>query len=115
MIERLFHRYVGAVFPDRHHHLDLVVQVPGDLREGDGGAVRNDGVRRLHEKERRLALGVMPHLARVLGVVAADAIDAPHREFLVALRYRQGRRRPEIDRVFHLSSSFRPVFKSASR
>ena len=41
-----------------------------------------DGVGGLLEKERRLAVGIGAHLARVRGVIAPDAVDSPHREYL---------------------------------
>jgi hypothetical protein len=42
-----------------------------------------DRIRRLLEEERRLAVRVRSHLTRVRRIVAADAIDPPHRKLLV--------------------------------
>ena len=46
--------------------------------------------RRLGEEERRLAVRVRAHLARVRGVVAADAVDAVDGELLGAAFDRDG-------------------------
>jgi hypothetical protein len=64
----------------------------------DGHALRDelDGVRRLLEKERWFARRVRPHLARMGGVVAPDAVDAPHRILLVSADHRdRGKGMPE--------------------
>ena len=53
----------------------------GDARRPAGV---DDGVGRLHEEERRLAVRVLAHLAGVGGVVAADAEDAVDGELFVA-------------------------------
>src|SRR3546814_2270626 len=50
---------------------------------GEGRAVLNDRIRRLHEEKGRVAL-VVAQFARMRRVVAADAVDAAHREPLVA-------------------------------
>ncbi len=74
---------VAPAAADGHHELDLVVQVLRERRvvEGAGLALGHDDdvVGGLQEEERRLATGEA-HLLGVLGVVAADAIDAAHRE-----------------------------------
>ena len=76
-------RDVAAALADRDDQLDLVVQVLGQarVRHPAGLALgdRQHRVGRLHEEERRLAAGEA-HLLRVLDVVAADAVDAVHRE-----------------------------------
>lgn len=69
---------------DRHHQFDLVVQVCGLGRIGNDGPVGDDGVGRLHEEEGRLTVGIGPHLARMGGIVAADAVDAAHRKRIAA-------------------------------
>ena len=73
--------------------LDLVVQVIGGDWEGQATAVWNDGGGGLHEEERRLAVGVVAHLDRVLGVVAPDAEDPQHGEDGVGAVDRQRHRR----------------------
>jgi len=50
------------------------------LRERQHRAVGSNGVRGLHEEKGRLAVRVVPHLARVLRVVAAHAINAADEE-----------------------------------
>src|SRR5689334_11072492 len=77
-VERLFLRDVAPAGFQRHHHLDLVVQVAGERRIRHGAAVMHDRVRGLCEEKRRLAL-VLAHLLDVLEIVAPDAPDAPHR------------------------------------
>ena len=99
MLERLLDGDVLPALGDRDHHLDLVVDVLRAHRIRHGRAVLHDGIRRLHEEERRLAVGVVPHLARVLGVVAAHAVDAPHRKACVAALDGQGRGGADVDDV----------------
>jgi hypothetical protein len=53
-----------------------MVQLGALRRVGHVGAVDQQGVGRFHEEERRLAIRIAAHFARVLGVVAADAEDA---------------------------------------
>src|SRR5690606_22171441 len=75
---------VRAAGTDRHHQLDLVLQV---LRRGRVGRLgRLPGctvdhrVGRLAKEERRPAVGIEAHFAGVRGIVAAHAVDAPHGE-----------------------------------
>jgi hypothetical protein len=68
-------------------------------RVADLRAVLHDRVRGLHEEERRLAIRVVPHFLGVLGVVAADAVDASHREAHVAAFHRDGGDRTDVDHV----------------
>ena len=73
-------RDVPPIRADGDHELDLVVQILRPAREGQGAAAGHDGIGRLGEEEGRLAVRIMPHLPRVIGIVAADAPDAPHGE-----------------------------------
>src|SRR6516225_11832404 len=73
---------VAATALKRDYQFDLVVHVLGQRRIRHGTAVRHDRVGGLGEIERRQPF-VLPHLADVLYVVAADAPDAAHGEFLV--------------------------------
>src|SRR5438045_3219375 len=75
-LERLLERNVLPALADRDDHLDLVVDVLRADGIGDRRAALHDGIRRLHEEERRLAIRVVAHLARMLGVIAADAVNA---------------------------------------
>ena len=95
VLERALDRDVAAALGERHHQLELEMDVLGAGRVGEGAAARDQSVGGLHEEERRLAVGVVAHLAGVLGVVAADAEDAVHREQIarVADRQRDDRRR----------------------
>src|SRR5690606_32877593 len=63
---------------------DLVLQVVGSGRIRNAAAVGDDRVGGLLEEERRIALVAFLHLADVLEIVAADAIDATNRKRLVA-------------------------------
>ena len=71
-------------FAERHRELDLVVDVLAPRRVGEL-ARGVEVVRVLGEEERRLAVGIVAHLDRVRGVVAADAVDPAHREAAAAL------------------------------
>ena len=74
-------RDVAAAALERDHEFDLVVHVLGQRRIGHRSAVRHDRVGGLGEEERRRPL-VLPHLADVLDIVAADAPDAANGESL---------------------------------
>ena len=54
-----------------------MVEVIGRGREWNPASVRHDGGGGLHEEEGRLAVRVVAHLDRVLGIVAPDAEDTP--------------------------------------
>ena len=79
VVERLVGGDVEAAALHRDDQFDLVVQVLGQRRVGDGGAVRLQHVGVLGEEERRRAL-VIAHLADVLEIVAPDAPDAADRK-----------------------------------
>ena len=79
MIERTRHVDIAAILADGGHQFDLVLEIVGIGRIGYCRAIIDDGVARFLEKERRVAFVRLFHLADVRGVVAADAIDAPHR------------------------------------
>jgi hypothetical protein len=57
-----------------------MMQVPGQRGIGNRGAGVHDGITGLGEEERRLAVGILAHLAGVGRVVAPDAEDAAHGE-----------------------------------
>jgi hypothetical protein len=79
VVERLVGGNVEAAALHRHDQFDLVMQILGQRRVGDGGAVRHQHVGVLGEEERRRAL-VIAHLADVLEIVAPDAPDAANRK-----------------------------------
>jgi hypothetical protein len=81
-VERPVDRHVLPALAQRHDHLDLVVHVGGLVGVGER-AREIEVVGVLLEEERRLAVGVVAHLDRVGRVVAADAVDAPHRKDVV--------------------------------
>ncbi len=98
---------VMAAALERHDELELVMQVLRLGRIGDGRAVLHQRVRRFHEEEGLLAAGVAAHLARKLGIVPADAINAAHRKARRLARDGQGRQIPGRNGVFgHVSSAF---------
>ena len=72
-------RNVVAARFQRHHKLAFIVIVAGEDRIRDFAAVFHDGIGRLHEDHRRIAL-VGIHLDDVGHVVLADAIDATDRK-----------------------------------
>jgi hypothetical protein len=79
VIQRLVDWDVLATRLQRHDQLDLVVHVLGLFGVGEGVAeIQVVGV--LLEEEGRLAIRVMAHFDRMRGIVAADAVDAAHRE-----------------------------------
>ncbi|MHC2882987.1 hypothetical protein ACVI53_005857 [Bradyrhizobium barranii subsp. barranii] len=77
MVERLVGGDGEAAALHRDDQLDLVMQILGQRRIGNGGAIGHQHVGVLGEEERRGAL-VVAHLADVLEIVAADAPDAAH-------------------------------------
>lgn len=77
---RFFDRDIRTAVAKGNDQFHLVVHVRGERRIGEILAGRQQVVGILLEKERRLALGVMSHLARMGRIVAADAIDAAHRK-----------------------------------
>lgn len=88
-LQRLFHRNIAAAFGERHHQFDFMLVVLGLARIRHFAVGRHDGVGRLHEEERRFAVGIVAHFARVSGVVAADAVYATHWK-RIAADYRDG-------------------------
>ena len=99
-----------ARLADRHHELDLVVEVLGGQRIADAArrCRRHDGhdrVGRLGEEERRLLGGIAAHLLRVLGVVAADAIDVADREIARRCRRRARAGRSHAEMAYFMASS----------
>jgi hypothetical protein len=78
-VERPLELDVAPAGLERHHELDLVMHVLGERRVGHRPAIRHDGIGGLCEEERRLA-HILPHLANMLLIVAADAPDPPHGE-----------------------------------
>jgi len=68
---------------ERHHQLDLVMQVLGQRRVWNGRAIGHNGIGGLGKIEWRSAL-VLAHFTDVLDVVAADAPNAAHGIELVA-------------------------------
>ncbi len=84
VIERLVGGDVQAAALHRHDQLDLVMQVLGQRRIGNGGAVALQHVGMFGEEEGRVAL-VVAHLADMFEIIAPDAPDAAHgKRFLFA-------------------------------
>ena len=88
MLERTVDGDVASALVDRRDQLDLVMIIFGQRRIGviDGRADGHvlDRVGRLLEKERRLARRIRPHLPRMRGVVASNAIDPSNRKQVAA-------------------------------
>ena len=71
------------------------------MRVGVGkiAAAREQRIRVFLEEERRLALGIVAHLDGVVGIIAADAINAMNRETPIAAangKTRHRRRRNHV-------------------
>ena len=67
----------GAALADGDDQFHLVMKLVALRRVGHVGVVQQQRIGRLHEEERRLAVGVAAHLAGMFGVVASDTKDAP--------------------------------------
>ena len=78
MVERLVGGDVEAAALHGDDQFDLVMQILGQRRVGDGGAVRHQHVGVLGEEERRRPL-VIAHFPDVLEIVTPDAPDAANR------------------------------------
>ena len=88
-------RDIRPASPERDDQLDLMVQVCGRRRVGDAdlAGAADHRIARLHEEKRRLApLGLLErtHFAGVIGIVAADAVDAADRKQIVTAGNRHG-------------------------
>src|SRR5438876_17405 len=62
---------------------------------------RHDGVSRLSEEERRVLARVAAHLLRMLGVIAADAVNVADRKTAGAAGDRHGGNRPDWRSCVH--------------
>ena len=95
VLEGCFRRNIAAARFQRRHQLDLVMIVLGQRGIGmiGDGTDRDvlDRIGRLLEEERRLAVGIGSHFARVRRIVAPDAIDPPHRKHIGLTDNRDGR------------------------
>ena len=80
VIERLGGINAGAAFADGDNQLDLIMEFLGFRRVGDSAAGIDNRISGLAEEEGRLPRGVAAHLARVGGVVSADAENAAYGE-----------------------------------
>ena len=100
---------VGPARADGDDEFELEMQVRRGGGIGHVGPAGHDRIGRLGEEEGRLASRVSAHLARVFGIVAADAEDAPHREGSPA-RHGNGRdRRRRDDVIGHAKAPSRVV------
>jgi hypothetical protein len=104
VLQRIAHGDVAAACSDGDDELDLVVVVGGLARIRHGRIARgvDHRIGRLHEEERRLAVGVLAHLTGMRRVVAAHAEDTVDREALVAAGDAEGVERRNGDGVVHV-------------
>ena len=79
VVERLVGGNVEAATLHCHDQFDFVMQILGQRRVRDGGAVRLDHVGVLGEEKRRRPL-VISHLSDVLEIITPDAPDAANRK-----------------------------------
>jgi hypothetical protein len=100
VLARACGRDVLAARTERHHQLELVVEVLGRGRVGDFPRQRQRR-RVLGEEEGWLPIGVMAHLSGVVGVVAPDAEHAPHREASLHAGDRQDLALARVNDVSH--------------
>ncbi len=90
----------------------------GALRRIGKVAGRVEVVGVLLEEERRLAVRVVAHLDRMRRVVAADAVDPPHREARVGAEDRQRHPRGRLDHEVvhgHTLPRWRRTVRAAGR
>ena len=73
---RILGRNVAPAAREGHDQFGLEMQIPGCGRIGHVGAAGQNRIGGLAEKER--IGGFMAHLARMVGVIAPHAEDAPH-------------------------------------
>src|SRR5690606_7076458 len=99
MVERAALRDVAPARLQRHHQLDLVMEILGGAGKRHRRAVFHHGVAGLGEEERRLPVRIAPHLAGVCRIIASDTEDAPDREALFASGDREGGKLPGLDGV----------------
>jgi hypothetical protein len=90
----------APAFGERDHELGLVVVIRSLRRIAHLAAVGHERVCALDE-EKRLLAAVAAHLLLMLGIVASDAEDAPHRKRVRGARDRQHRRAPQRNCMTH--------------
>src|SRR5262249_47433742 len=83
MVERPLGDDVATALGQGDHHFELVMHIGGFARIGKQAAARDKIVGIFLKEERRLAIGIVTHLDRVVGIVASDAINAMDREMLI--------------------------------
>ena len=101
-IERIGLTHFRARFADGNDQFGFEMIARSLGRIGDGRAVGHQIVSPFGEKERRLAVGVRPHFARVRLVIAADADNAANGKGVCRPRNRSGRAFGEREDVGHL-------------
>ncbi|MCY1308962.1 hypothetical protein D9M70_590090 [compost metagenome] len=79
-IQRILDDDVAAAALQRHDEFDLVMDVGGQRRIGEGATGGKQVVRILLEEERRFAIRIVTHLDGVGSIVATDAIDPANRK-----------------------------------
>lgn len=80
MIARVGNGNVTSAAADRDHQFHLELKIGGERRIGHLRAIGHHGIARLLEEERRIAFVGFLHLANVVDIVAADAIDPANRK-----------------------------------
>jgi hypothetical protein len=100
-IERILDGDVAAATFQGDDQFDLVMNVGGQGRVGEGATGCKQVVRVLLEEERRLAVRVVAHFDRVGCIVSADAIDPANRKADEAAGNRQQHGKRWGDNCFH--------------
>ena len=105
-VERILDGDIFTASVQRDYQLDLVVHVLALVRIRKVLPADQQVVRVLGEKERILAIRVMPHLDRMCRIVAPDAVHPVHRKNLLRISDFQIGPRGRIEQVvFHLGVS----------
>src|SRR5689334_22734475 len=73
-----------AALADRHHQFDFVMKVRCERWVWDYATALHQCISWFGKEDRRLALGIVAHLADMIGVVAAHAEDTPNGESRIA-------------------------------
>ncbi len=104
MLQRLVGGDILATGFQTSRHFDLEVHVIGLARIGKH-AINAQVVGIFLKEERRLPVRIVPHLARMLGIIAPDAVNAMHRKDEITAHDRQCGDRDRRESIGHRAGS----------
>ncbi len=107
VVQRLVNANIRAAFAYRGNEFEFVMHIMGRRRIWKIAARRQQRLTRLEEKERRLAVRVMPHFAGMAGIVASHAEDSIYRKQVGRSQYRQSGHSFRSNDVSHPFPRFR--------